>query len=66
MEAKYLGKKKEKSDRFGEILAKWNAKEIDPDTALYEITKLYPRIFMRGWSKLISSWSCHIKGEKEE
>jgi hypothetical protein len=45
--------KKKQSEQLGKILAQWNAEKLEAGDALYQITKLFPRIFHRAWKEYV-------------
>jgi hypothetical protein len=55
-------KHSEKMEKMGRLLAEWNIVNVGDQeevhkkarTACYEITKLFPRIFIREWNRLLA------------
>ena len=55
-------KQSEKMAKMGKLLAEWNAVSVGNQEELYkkarhacyEITKLFPRIFIREWNKFLA------------
>lgn len=64
-------KHSEKMEKMGRLLAEWNVVNVGDQeevcrkarTACYEITKLFPRIFIREWNRLLTE---HKQEKKEK
>jgi len=41
--------KPKQSEELGKIFVEWNNREIDGNTAMYRVSKLFPRICLRKW-----------------
>lgn len=40
---------RKQSEALGNIVVAWNLRRIDPNEAMYRISKVFPRIWKRKW-----------------